>query len=173
MELTDLRDYLEILEEYGELQRVQTEVDWNLGDGSNHAPMLRSGGSGRAFRERKRLSKRVPRSRCTTARSQSASEAFLVCAYRLALRLPPHASAKEIMQTYLERKEKLTPPVRVNTGPCKENIILGDDVDALKFPIPLIHGGDGGRYIGTWHTRHHQGSGQLVGQLGHVSFDGP
>ena len=30
MELTDLRDYLEILEEYGELQRVQSEVDWNL-----------------------------------------------------------------------------------------------------------------------------------------------
>ena len=30
MELTDLRDFLEILEEYGELQRVQSEVDWNL-----------------------------------------------------------------------------------------------------------------------------------------------
>jgi len=29
---------------------------------------------------------------------------------------------------------------------------LGEDVDVLKFPIPLIHGGDGGRYIGTWHT---------------------
>ena len=56
------------------------------------------------------------------------------------------------MQTYLDRKEKLIPPIRVNTGPCKENIILGDDVDVLKFPIPLIHGGDGGRYIGTWHT---------------------
>ena len=30
MEITDLRDFLEILEEYGELQRVQSEVDWNL-----------------------------------------------------------------------------------------------------------------------------------------------
>ena len=24
-------------------------------------------------------------------------------------------------------------------------------MDLLKFPVPLIHGGDGGRYIGTWH----------------------
>ena len=56
------------------------------------------------------------------------------------------------MQSYLERKEKPLPPVTIKTGPCKENILLGDDVDVLKFPIPLIHGGDGGRYIGTWHT---------------------
>jgi UbiD family decarboxylase len=30
MEIDDLRDYLDILEEYEELQRVGVEVDWNL-----------------------------------------------------------------------------------------------------------------------------------------------
>ena len=33
-----------------------------------------------------------------------------------------------------------------------ESLEVGDEVDVLKFPIPLIHGGDGGRYVGTWHT---------------------
>ena len=30
MQIDDLRDYLDILEEYDELQRVGAEVDWNL-----------------------------------------------------------------------------------------------------------------------------------------------
>ena len=30
MQINDLRDYLDFLEEYDELQRIQKEVDWNL-----------------------------------------------------------------------------------------------------------------------------------------------
>src|SRR5690348_17794166 len=30
MEINDLRDYLDLLEEYDEVQRIATEVDWNL-----------------------------------------------------------------------------------------------------------------------------------------------
>jgi hypothetical protein len=30
MQIDDLRDYLDILEEYQEVQRIDTEVDWNL-----------------------------------------------------------------------------------------------------------------------------------------------
>ena len=89
------------------------------------------------------------------------------------MHMSPTSSAKEIMATYLQRKEKLLSPVIVKTGPCKENIDIGDAVDVLKFPIPLIHGGDGGRYIGTWHTVITKDPGQLVGQLGYVPSDGP
>ncbi|MBI2960471.1 MAG: UbiD family decarboxylase [Betaproteobacteria bacterium] len=51
-------------------------------------------------------------------------------------------------------KEKLTslkpiPPVYVDTGPVRENVLLGDAVDVLKFPTPKWHEFDGGRYIGT------------------------
>jgi 3-polyprenyl-4-hydroxybenzoate decarboxylase len=35
-------------------------------------------------------------------------------------------------------------PILVSTDPCKQNIMKGADVDVLKFPIPLIHGGDSG-----------------------------
>ncbi len=43
MEITDLRDYLDILEEYEELQRIQTEVDWNLEMGATEVIPRRIG----------------------------------------------------------------------------------------------------------------------------------
>ncbi|MFC1938498.1 UbiD family decarboxylase, partial [Chloroflexota bacterium] len=43
-------------------------------------------------------------------------------------------------------------PVVVNDGPCKENVHVGEEVDLLEFPSPMIHEVDGGRYIGTWHA---------------------
>jgi 2,5-furandicarboxylate decarboxylase 1 len=39
-------------------------------------------------------------------------------------------------------------PIIVKTGPCKENIMRGDDVDLLKFPIPTwTPGKDAGSYL--------------------------
>jgi UbiD family decarboxylase len=37
----------------------------------------------------------------------------------------------------------------VKTGPVLENIMEGDDIDVTKFPTPLWHDHDGGRYLGT------------------------
>jgi 4-hydroxy-3-polyprenylbenzoate decarboxylase len=42
-------------------------------------------------------------------------------------------------------------PVIVSSGPCQENVVKGDDVDLFSLPVPMVHEGDGGRYIGTWH----------------------
>ena len=58
----------------------------------------------------------------------------------------------EMSEAYYEaflKDEKLLPHVYVEDGPILENIVEGDDVDLLKFPAPLWHEGDGGRYIGT------------------------
>jgi O-antigen/teichoic acid export membrane protein len=41
--------------------------------------------------------------------------------------MKPGTSAKEIMQCYLERKERPIPPVTVKPASCKENILLGED----------------------------------------------
>lgn len=40
-------------------------------------------------------------------------------------------------------------PRYVDSGPILENVLSGDDVDVLKFPAPIHHELDGGRYIGT------------------------
>ena len=37
----------------------------------------------------------------------------------------------------------------VETGPVFENVIMGGDIDVTKFPSPVWHEKDGGRYIGT------------------------
>jgi UbiD family decarboxylase len=42
------------------------------------------------------------------------------------------------------------PPVVVDDGPCKQNVWVGDDLDLRRFPVPLLHEGDGGRYLGTY-----------------------
>jgi UbiD family decarboxylase len=41
-------------------------------------------------------------------------------------------------------------PVIVDTAPCFENAATGDAVDLTRLPVPLLHDGDGGRYLNTW-----------------------
>ena len=40
-------------------------------------------------------------------------------------------------------------PVALTNGPVQQNVAQGGEVDLFKFPSPLWHEGDGGRYIGT------------------------
>ena len=51
-------------------------------------------------------------------------------------------------KAYLEQ-QRLIPHQIVETGPVLENIITGDDIDVTKFPAPVWHEKDGGRFIGT------------------------
>ena len=41
------------------------------------------------------------------------------------------------------------PSVNVESGPCKEVISTGDDIDLYEMPTPYWHELDGGQYIGT------------------------
>ena len=102
MELTDLRDYLEILEEYGELQRVQNEVDWNLEMGAITRRCYDLGAPAALFENVRGYPKgyRALGAPLGTSRHPKHS---LFARTALALKLPPQATAKEIMQTYLER----------------------------------------------------------------------
>ena len=42
--------------------------------------------------------------------------------------------------------------ISASAAPCKENILTGNDIDLLKFPVPKWHSKDGHRYIGTYNT---------------------
>ena len=55
------------------------------------------------------------------------------------------------MQRYHARMQDLRPlpPRYVNDGPIFENVIEGDAVDVLKFPVPRHHERDKARFIGT------------------------
>jgi 4-hydroxy-3-polyprenylbenzoate decarboxylase len=70
-----------------------------------------------------------------------------------ALGLDPELSLRRrsMLDAFREkiRAHEPIPPNIVNGGPVTENIDEGDDVDILKFPVPIHHEEDGGRYIGT------------------------
>jgi 4-hydroxy-3-polyprenylbenzoate decarboxylase len=65
---------------------------------------------------------------------------------------PDHLGKWELSEAYRDaylRDMKLVPHEIVADGPVLENVMMGDDVDVLKFPSPVWHEKDGGRYIGT------------------------
>lgn len=142
MPFKDLREYISKLEKEGELQRIGEEVDWNLEAGA----VLRR--SAEAHLPAVLLEK-----------IKGYPEGYRLCGglaanYRrlaITLDLAPDTHPKDIIDEILRRRQVPLKPELVQSGPCKENIHVGDVVDLLKFPVPMIHGGDGGRYIGTWH----------------------
>lgn len=46
------------------------------------------------------------------------------------------ATVEEIWPRFKEALRHPIPPVLVDTGPCKENIMKGDDIDLFYFPVP-------------------------------------
>ena len=70
----------------------------------------------------------------------------------MTLGFPTDLSKWELSDGYRDAfltSQKNIPHEIVETGPIFENIIMGDDVDVTKFPSPVWHEKDGGRYIGT------------------------
>jgi 4-hydroxy-3-polyprenylbenzoate decarboxylase len=70
----------------------------------------------------------------------------------LTLGLPLEYERKvDVVQNYHARMQDLKPlpPRFVNDGPIFENVVEGDDVDVLKFPVPRHHELDTARFIGT------------------------
>ncbi|MFE3145502.1 UbiD family decarboxylase [Streptomyces sp. NPDC059218] len=65
--------------------------------------------------------------------------------------LPAGTAPRELLEHLVAamHAEPVAPRV-VETGPCKENVLTGDDVDLERFPVPLLHEHDGGRYLGTY-----------------------
>jgi UbiD family decarboxylase len=137
MGYTDLRDWIEQVEAMGELCRVRG-VDWKhevseVADISSH-PVL--------FDEIKDYPAGY---RILTNPSKS------LPAWLLTVGMSTTARGKQLNREWRERLKHLQPlpPMIVENGPVMENVSLGTDVDVLRFPAPLWHERDGGRYIGT------------------------
>ena len=70
----------------------------------------------------------------------------------MTLGFPDHLTKWELSDAYREaylKISKIVPHEIVDDGPVFENIMTGDDIDVTKFPSPVWHEKDGGRYIGT------------------------
>jgi UbiD family decarboxylase len=70
----------------------------------------------------------------------------------MTLGFPQGLTKQELSQAYFEhyqKKQQHIPPVIVGDGPIFENVLTSNAVDIHKFPTPIWHANDGGRYIGT------------------------
>ncbi|MDP2646696.1 MAG: UbiD family decarboxylase [Desulfobacterales bacterium] len=143
MAFNDHRDFFQVLEREGELARISREVSWDLEVGAIGRRTYERQGPCLLFENIKDYPQGFRISNGTTGTWSRVA---------LALGLPKDTSVREIYRVYEEKLEKKLPPNTLtrNNAPCKENIMLGDDVNLYKFPSPMIHEGDGGRYIGTW-----------------------
>ena len=58
-----------------------------------------------------------------------------------------NAKPNEMLQTYMKAMEDPIAPREVNTGPCKDVVLKGDQVNMRALPQLEHHSGDGGAYI--------------------------
>jgi UbiD family decarboxylase len=143
MAYRDLREWIKTLEKEGELARVKTEVDWNLEIGGILRRICDTAGPAVLFENIKDYKDTI----CTKLFTGSLATFPRVA---LMLGLPKDTPYKELITVWRERSKKRIKPVLVDTGPCKENILKGDDVNLFQFPVPHWSKLDGGRYISTF-----------------------
>ena len=67
------------------------------------------------------------------------------------LGLAPELSGVALLDAWRQRIKEMAPlaPVTVGDGPVFENRLEGAEVDLGRFPAPVWHEHDGGRYLGT------------------------
>ncbi len=143
----DLREFIARLEAEGELRRVKVEVDWNLEAGA----IAQRGQDLRAPAPLFEKIKGYPEGFRLFGNALGPTTPVIQGRVALALDMPKDTPTAEIIEEYSRRIERPVKPVKTDKAPCKDNILTGDDVDVLKFPVPLLHAVDGGRFLGTWH----------------------
>ncbi|PKN29436.1 MAG: phenylphosphate carboxylase subunit beta [Deltaproteobacteria bacterium HGW-Deltaproteobacteria-21] len=139
--MKDLRDFIAACEKEGVLQRIKAEVDWDLE--LSHIAKLNEEKKGPAllFENVKGYKWPVITSTCTTTERLS-----------IIMGMPKETPLVELMRRWVEIGNRKIPPKVLSTGPCKENKMVGKDIDLFKFPVPKFYPKDGGRYFGTAHV---------------------
>jgi 4-hydroxy-3-polyprenylbenzoate decarboxylase len=149
--LRSLREYIERLQSFREVQEIDAEVDWNLEMGAIIRRCCELRAPAPLFN---RITGIEPGFRVLGAPAGLSRQKGLgLVRVALSLGLPPAATARDIVEALASAHDKAPlPPRRIADGPCKEQKLLGPEVDLWRLPAPLIHAGDGGRYLNTWGT---------------------
>ena len=142
----DMRGWMEALRAQGELQEINAEVDWNVELGTIMR-LAQGPGTGKAliFNNIKDYNK--PDSRCRRIFGSSLNSYRRIA---MMLGLPPDTHPRELVKIGRTILTGSIPPKIVDTGPVKQNILKGDDVDLFAFPAPYWNRVDGGRYLQTY-----------------------
>ncbi|HZQ56055.1 MAG TPA: UbiD family decarboxylase [Bryobacteraceae bacterium] len=150
--LRSLREYIDELRILGDIQPIDVEVDWKFEIGA----IIRRSYDLRAPAPLFNRVKGYDASgfRVLGAPAALSSRSGMPLA-RLAIALGhrPDASGQELLEAIVAAHERKPIPHRILAkadAPCKENVMVGDQVDVLALPTPWISPNDGGRYIQTY-----------------------
>jgi UbiD family decarboxylase len=138
----DLRDWLKLVEQEGQLKRITSPVD------PDEELAALTFMAGRTPETPALLFNNLVGNR-TDARILSNMLGASKERYALAVGLDPDASTSELIMADL-MKHRLAPvQIPKHEAPVNEIVEQGSDVDITSFPSPKFWPGDGGRYIGT------------------------
>jgi 4-hydroxy-3-polyprenylbenzoate decarboxylase len=140
----DLRDWMERVEAIGELQRVPG-VHWDLEMGAVAEMIYHA----RPENPPAILFEDIP----GYPKGYRVLSGMTNSPRRLALTLglPTPNHPLDVVRAYRDRMRhfELIGAAFVDQGSVLENVDRDQEVDLLKFPVPMLHELDGGRYIGT------------------------
>jgi UbiD family decarboxylase len=145
----DLRAYIEALRSAHEVQEVAQEVELDLEVGAIIRRCYETGGPAVLF---ERIRGVAPEFRILGAPAGVSRQPGRRLA-RIALSLDMEATStgREIVEKLASghRKAPVLPSI-VPDAPCFQNVFTGEAVDITHLPAPLLHQGDGGRYLNTY-----------------------
>ncbi len=142
MQFRDVRDWIQKVDAMGELKTLKG-CDWNLEIGAiTELVHHREDGPAVLFDE----IKGYPKGYRLLSNSLSTRNRI-----GLTLDLSPGDTKMDFVRSWRERYKKIKPiPAKVvKDSPLFENVYKENEIDLLKFPTPMWHEHDGGRYIGT------------------------
>ena len=149
----DLRGWIAALREAGELRDIGAEVDWNIELGTI-LRLAQGAGDGPALLFDNIKDYNGPASRCRRLFGGGLGSYRRVA---MMLGCPPETHPRELVRLGRTILTDRLPPRLVATGPVKQNILRGDEINLLDFPVPFWNRVDGGRYIMSYAacvTRH-------------------
>jgi UbiD family decarboxylase len=141
----DLRGWITALQAAGEIREIDAEVDWNIEIGTVMR-LAQGTGDGPAllFNSIKDYG--------ANARCRRVFGCGLSSYRRVAMMLgvSPDTHPRDLVKLGRNVLNGAIPPKIVSTGPVKENIVTGDEVDLYQLPSPWWNRLDGGRYLLTY-----------------------
>ena len=128
----DLRSFIEVLEDAGELARVKVPVDLNQELGAISKRNIHNNGPALLFEKPGGSNIPIAMGLLATRRR-----------YAMAIGVEPDQIAEE----WNRRVANPIPPVTVEAGPCQQHVLEGDEVDLRRLPVPTWNAHDGGAFL--------------------------
>src|SRR5258708_9506211 len=141
----DLRGWIKALHAAGEIREIDAEIDWNIEIGTVMR-LAQGTGDGPA------LMYNNIKDYGANARCRRVFGCGLASYRRVAMMLgvAPDTHPRDLVKLGRNVLNGSIPPKIVSTGPVKENIVTGDDIDLYELPSPWWNRLDGGRYLLTY-----------------------